>query len=243
MQDHEVTELIMAAVDSTPPRQHKCLYCGQAFARESTLAAHQCEPKRRHQQRGEMGVQLGFQAWLRFYELTQGSARSKTYEDFSASQFYSAFTKFGRHCHSISAIDAGRFIDYVIKGNFKLDHWCRDEIYAKYLFELLRTEAAQDALERSIKTMVEWGDLKSRPFNDYFREISAGRLADHLRNGRISPWVIYCSDSGIARLESLSEDLLSLIITWIDPPYWIKRLHDYPADAELSRLVLSEAGL
>ena len=67
---------------------YACKYCGKEYKKESTLGAHLCEPKRRHQQKNETGVQLGFKAYIRFYELTQGSAKLKTYEDFSSSPYY-----------------------------------------------------------------------------------------------------------------------------------------------------------
>ena len=38
----------------------KCNYCGKSFAKESTLAVHMCEQKRRYMQKDEKHVQLGF---------------------------------------------------------------------------------------------------------------------------------------------------------------------------------------
>ena len=67
---------------------YACRYCKKEFRKESTLAAHLCEPKRRWQQEKETGVQLGFRAYLRFFEITQGSAKLKTYGDFVASPYY-----------------------------------------------------------------------------------------------------------------------------------------------------------
>ena len=67
---------------------YTCKYCNKTFSKESILAVHACEPKRRAQQQSDPAVQIGFRAYLRFYETTQGSAKLKTYEDFSSSQFY-----------------------------------------------------------------------------------------------------------------------------------------------------------
>ena len=76
---------------------YKCRYCEKEFRKESSLAVHLCEPKRRWQQEKEVGVQLGLKAYLRFYEITQGSAKLKSYEDFVKSPYYNAFVKWGRH--------------------------------------------------------------------------------------------------------------------------------------------------
>ena len=69
---------------SESSQNYKCRYCDKQFRKESTLAAHLCEPKRRWQQETETGVQFGLRAYLQFYETTQGSARLKSYEDLFA---------------------------------------------------------------------------------------------------------------------------------------------------------------
>ena len=154
-----------------PLSEYKCRYCGVNFSRESTLNVHQCEPKRRDTQRNEKGVIIGFNAWLRFYELAQGSAKLKTYENFSESSLYGAFVKFGRHCVNISAINVDQFTDWVLKKNYKIDNWCRDTIYSEYLYNLMRIESATDALERSILTMQAWSEeFPEYNFNEYFRK-------------------------------------------------------------------------
>ena len=58
-------------------KSFSCKYCDKEFRKESTLAAHLCENKRRWQQEKETGVQLGLRAYLQFYETTQGSAKLK----------------------------------------------------------------------------------------------------------------------------------------------------------------------
>ena len=92
-------------------QKYECKYCGVKFSRESTLNVHQCEPKRRDLQRNDKGVRIGYIAWMRFFELTQGSAKLKTYEDFCKSLLYKDFVKFGRHCHNIDTINVNKFID------------------------------------------------------------------------------------------------------------------------------------
>jgi transcription initiation factor TFIIIB Brf1 subunit/transcription initiation factor TFIIB len=222
--------------------EHVCKYCGQGFVRESTLQVHQCEPKRRDQQRSEKGVVIGFQTWLRFHELTQGSAKLKTYTDFCNNNFYNAFVRFGRYCVGISAINVNQFIDYVLKNQIKIDNWCKDKIYEEYLYKLLRTESADDALERSILTMQEWAEQTDNDITAYFTAISSNRFVQHVLNGRVSCWAIYCCDNGIAKLETLSEEQVTLLMPWIDPEFWQRKLHDYPADAELTKHILAQAG-
>ena len=67
---------------------YECRYCKKSFVKETSLAVHMCEPKRRWQQEKEVGVQLGLKSYLRFYEVTQGSAKLKSYADFINISYY-----------------------------------------------------------------------------------------------------------------------------------------------------------
>ena len=225
---------------------YKCKYCGKEYRKESTLAAHLCETKRRWQQEKETGVQFGYQAYLRFFEMTQGSAKLKTYGDFVTSPYYLAFIKFGRHMVSIRAVNPKMFIDWVIKENKKLDHWTHEKIYIEYLKQYMRKEAVQDALERALKEMQEYADEHQEfrnGFSDYFRYGNANRICYHIANGRVSPWVVFNCTSGIEFLDSLNEEQIAIILPWIDPDYWQQKFKDYLADTEWIKMILKEAGL
>lgn len=225
---------------------YKCKYCEKDFRRESTLAAHLCEPKRRWQQEKETGVQLGLRAYLRFYEITQGSAKLKSYEDFVASPYYNAFVKWGRHMVAIRGVNPPAFLEWLLKNNKKIDQWCKDEFYVTYLHEYLRREAVQDALERALKEMQDYADeheeLKGG-FKDYFRYANANRVCYHISTGRVSPWIVYNCGSGHEFLESLGEEQLAIVMPWIEPEYWQRKFKDYMADAEWVKDILNKAGL
>ena len=225
---------------------YKCRYCEKEFRKESSLAVHLCEPKRRWQQEKETGVQLGLRAYLRFYEITQGSARMKSYEDFVASPYYNAFVKWGRHMVGIRGINPPAFLEWLLKNNKKIDQWCRDEFYVTYLHEYLRREAVQDALERALKEMQDYADeheeLKGG-FRDYFRYANANRICHHISTGRISPWIVYNCGSGHEFLESLEGQQLAIVMPWVDPDYWQRKLKDYTAASEWVKDILIKAGL
>ena len=116
---NEILQTWQEASDMTTNQSspsYKCRYCEKEFRKESSLAVHLCEVKRRWQQEKEVGVQLGLKAYLRFYELSQGSAKLKTYKDFSESPYYGAFVKFGRHCQAIRCVNFANFLD-------EMDQW------------------------------------------------------------------------------------------------------------------------
>jgi len=223
-----------------------CRYCKKSFVKETTLIAHMCEPKRRYQQEKETGVQLGLKAYLRFYEISQGSAKTKNYDDFVGSPYYTAFVKFGRHLVGVRCVNTASFTDWLLKNNKKIDHWCKEALYLEWLHEYMKKEAVQDALERALKEMQDYSDAEPKlqnNFNNYFRLGSANRIVHHISNGRISPWIVYNCDSGVDFVGSLNEEQIAIIMPWIDPDHWQRKFKDYLADTEWVKSVLAAAAL
>ena len=223
-----------------------CRYCKKSFVKETTLIAHMCEPKRRYQQEKETGVQLGLKAYLRFYEISQGSAKTKNYDDFVGSPYYTAFVKFGRHLVGVRCVNTASFTDWLLKNNKKIDHWCKEALYLEWLHEYMKKEAVQDALERALKEMQDYADSEPKlqnNFNNYFRLGSANRIVHHISNGRISPWIVYNCDSGVDFVGSLNEEQIEIIMPWIDPDHWQRKFKDYLADTEWVKSVLAAAAL
>ena len=229
---------------SESSQSYKCRYCEKEYRKESTLAAHLCEQKRRWQQEKETGVQFGLRAYLQFYESTQGSSRLKSYTDFVSSPYYGAFVKFGRHCVGIRCINVNNFTEWLLKNNKKIDNWCKDGFYEEWLLEYLKRESPQDALERALREMEDYArnsDIAN--FSHYFLYGNTNRVCYHISTGRISPWIVYNCDSGIEFLGNLSEEHLGLVMSYIDPDFWYCKFSDYVADVEWCKHILKEAGL
>ena len=220
---------------------YKCEHCSKLFAKEKTLVIHICEQKRRHLSRDERHVQAGLLTYQRFYELTQKSKATKTFEEFASSPYYTAFVKFGSFMINTAPIYPERFIDYVIKSGVKLDHWCRDELYDSYIRELIKIEPADGAIQRTIKTMMEWADTNSAPWEHYFQYVNLNRATHDIKEGLISPWLILNTKSGKDLLHRMNDEQLEIVGPVVDPQFWIRRFKSLPADVELIKDVVKEA--
>jgi hypothetical protein len=202
----------------------KCEYCGKKFAKEKTLAVHVCEQKRRHLGKNEKHVQAALLTYNRFYELAQGGKGNKTFAEFAKSPYYNAFVKFGSFIANTNPIYPERFIDYVVKSGVKLDHWARDAVYDQYLLDLIKAEPAESAIQRSIKTMMEWSDANDAPWEHYFKYVNLNRATHDIREGLISPWLLLNTKAGKEMLQGMNDEQLEIIGLIVDPQYWSRRL-------------------
>jgi hypothetical protein len=221
---------------------YTCEFCKKTFMKESSAAVHMCEPKRRRLEQSERGVQLGLQAYLKFYETMQGSARLKTFEDFTESPYYRAFVKWGRYCVNTRVINPTQFMIWLLRNQKKIDRWSSDQFYTDYLMEYLRLEAVQDALARAVEHSMTWQERTGHPAHDMLRYGNHNAVCYDITAGRISPWVIYNSESGQKFLSDINSEQLAMIWPYIDSDVWQKRFADYSADQEYAKEILKQAG-
>lgn len=220
---------------------YKCEHCGKSFTKEKTLVVHICEQKRRHLSRNEKHVQAGLLTYQKFYQITQKSRSSKTFDEFITSPYYNSFVKFGSFFINTSPIYPEKFIEYVITSGVKLDHWCRDELYYSYVIDMLKKEPADGAIQRTIQTMMDWADKNNSSWEHYFLYVNLNRATYDIKEGLISPWLILNTKSGKNMLSKFTDEQLEIISTIIDPEFWIKRFKSLPADLELVKDIVREA--
>lgn len=221
---------------------YQCEFCKKTFARESTVAVHMCEPKRRRLEQNERGVQIGFQAYLQFYKLMNKSSKQRTFDDFADSPYYKAFVKFGRYCVDTRVINPSRMIDWLLKHQKKIDQWCSDRIYTEYLIDYLQSEPAADAVARSIEYSMDWAEKHSAQPQDCLRYGSNNMMCYAITTGRISPWVIYNSESGQRFLTQISSEQIGMIWPYINSDIWQRKFADYPDEQVWVKDILNKAG-
>lgn len=224
-------------------KPHKCVYCEKSFSRESTLSTHVCEQKRRALQKDDKPVLLGFYAYQRFYKLCASIKVEKTYNEFARSQYYNSFVKFGSFLNNVKPLYMEKYIDYVVTSGVKLDQWCRDEMYEKYVLEYILNESVETALERSIKTMETWASENNSQWNHYFLYVNTNHASWHIRDGKISPWVLLNSENAKTMLSKFNDEQLELIYPYLNPLHWGKVFSNNKKDIDLVKQVIQQGNI
>lgn len=200
--------------------QFSCEFCSRSFLRESTIAKHICEYKHRWQDKDKRGNQIGFQAWIQFYKRNTANTKKRTYLDFIKSTYYNAFAKFGTYCVDSKVINVPRYVEWLLKNKISIDVWNKDTHYTNFLIEYLRQEDPLDAVARSVETLQELSIDEKLQYNDYLRYGNKNKICYNITTGRISPWMLYHSSSGLKFIDTLDESQVKLILEYIDPEKW-----------------------
>jgi len=220
-----------------------CKYCGKSFVKESTLSVHMCVKKRRYMEIETPGSRFGLRVFQKFYEITSNAKKLKTQQEFIDSQYYTDFAKFGNYIVNLKPVYPEQYIEFVIKNSVKIKDWTNDEVYYLYIENLVKTEPPNSAAERTITEIMEWSEINKEPFTEFFTKITANEASHLIRMGRISPWVLYLSDSAGKLMNRFNEDHSKIIGDIIDPGFWMKKFKKSPEDVVYIKDVLKQAGL
>lgn len=206
--------------------QHICEFCQKEFVRESSILKHVCETKRRYQNRDTQSVRIGFAAFAEFYS-RNGNRKKKDFMDFIKSAYYTGFVKFGNYCVDVNVLNTNRYIDWLLDNQIKLDSWNKDSIYTKFIIEYYKTEDPYDAIARSIETTMELSNQEQIEHKDVFRYGNVHKICFQITKGKISPWLLYQSISGLEFIEKLDVTQQKMILDYINPEQWALNFRKY----------------
>jgi hypothetical protein len=186
---------------------------------------------------------MGLELFRRFYELNTATKAPKRIEEFIDSKYYNSFIKLAKRIIDLRPVDQARFVDYVFQSGVKDRDWCKDRVYESYILDLLQKEATNRALERSIHTMNEWAEETGNSYNEFFAKVNPQEATYMIKMGKISPWVLYLSESADNLWNRLSEEQVEIICSTVNPKIWKARFQKKADDCDFVRGILSEAGL
>lgn len=212
------TKLLQTSLESDTV----CKWCEKEFRNERTLSAHMCPKKRRWADREMTHVRLGLRVFQMFYELSTTASKPKSMEDFIRSQYYEAFVKFGRSCVRNEYLEPEKFAEWLIKNGKKLADWSKDSLYDEFLLDYVKKETGIRALERSVLYLAEWSKDNDVEWQDYFKIVSTPRAVHDIRAAKISPWLLYLSDTGRELLTRFNDEQIKMINHIIDAKFWFK---------------------
>jgi hypothetical protein len=199
---------------------HQCDFCGRKFLRETTIAKHLCESKRRWLDKDKHCNRIGYNAWVQFYDTQHINKKKKEYADFIKSAYYTAFVKFGLYCVNANVINVTRYVDWLLKNQIKIDSWNKDSNYTKFIIDHLKTEDPLDAIARSIETTLALAKKDGIPTKDVFKYGNKNSICFEITKGKISPWMLFHSNSGLSFIENLDVTQQKMILEYINPEQW-----------------------
>lgn len=233
-----VTKEIKAPVSLGQREEFICSFCNKIFSKERTVLHHLCEQRRRYEQRNEKFSLLGFEAF-KTINLKCNTKTQMTEEEFRHSVFYLACVKWGHFMMDQRCFEPSQYLKWLITLKVNIDSWTDLDVYNSWLYTYIFEENPWDGLERSMKTIIEWGENNHLSYSDYFKKAPSDFIISDIRHGMITGWLLLTSESGLSWLSSLGDKEIEVIWPWIDSSRWEfkfnKNFEIYKQISELSK--------
>jgi hypothetical protein len=221
---------------------YKCRYCQKDFARETTLASHLCENKRRMLAVNDKQNRIAYQSWLLFRRLTISNVKhDKPYEDFIANRYFTGFMKLAKHIIDLGIEDPEGFVKFIVMNSVPMHKWHEAVVYESYVKDRTKKETVERAVERSVLNMKAWSERTGQAWEEYFQRVNAPDAVQDIRMGRISPWCTFATDQGSRLIDRLEPGQIQQLIEYIEPQSWRARVMRQRQDAQWVQHVFNEA--
>ena len=91
--------------------------------------------------------------------------------------------------------------------------------------------------------MESWAQEKDKSWNNYFREVSPNLAIHHIRGGKISPWLVFLSESGQDLWGGLNQEQIALIKDIAEPMFWKRIFLKNPEEVNLVQDIVEASNL
>lgn len=223
--------------------ENRCDHCKKTFVKPGTLLKHMCEPKRRWMDKDKPANRIAYMSWSKFYQQYQPRSKKKEYVDFTSSPYYGAFIKYGSYCVDVGVVNPLMYIDWLLKEKVSIDNWTSDRVYDRYLIEYSRLEDSMDAVKRSVDTLLQFAETENIKVGDVLRYSNANKICHKIVSGKLSPWLLFNSESGQYFLSTLNSGQTEMIFEYINPDIWNIKFKREVENVTQVRNLLKEAGI
>ena len=90
---------------------------------------------------------------------------------------------------------------------------------------------------------MEWAEENNSVWNHYFNYINLNRAIWHIKDGKISPWLILNCASGKEMVSKFNDEQLEIVYLIMNPEHWTMRFKRQSNDVQLVKEIVKESKL
>lgn len=210
----------------------KCQYCQKEYKSKKRFIKHECLLKERYENKDNKLNQLAFLFFNNYFKRSFGTHIQKTYDDFVKSSLYIDFIKLGKYVIENKVFYPEKYLDFLINNKIKIKFWYKDSSYDHYILYILQNETLEEGITRTIKFMAIWAKKNNTTYTNFFKNATKPFIIHNILQGNISPWMLYCSKSGMDFLNNLFKEELIKLKPYIEPYVWERKLAINKKDVE-----------
>lgn len=159
------------------------------------------------------------------------------------SKFYRSFINFAEMVINANIAKPERYMELMIAGDINPTLWCRNSAYAIYLDYFDKIADPLDHVQESINYLLDICEKENTALPSVFKHLGSQRIISLIRQRRLTPWLLFCSETFKGVLRSLDKSELGAFEIVVNSGYWAKRFDEEQETLNNIKTIAKELGL
>lgn len=217
-----------------------CEYCGVVLKTQKGIDGHLCKRKKLIRDAGPSGMVKAYELfdfWIRYGGIAR---KSRTMDQFTNSPYFSLFVDLNNFV-TREKISGKTYLKWLIDSKIKSHQWMKQEVVKAFTRHGATHGSLSETLVSSLKFMAKRCDEVGVDISDFFTSVGPSECLQFIRDGKISPWIIFLSPKSSSVLDRMSQEQANFITDFIDVEEWERKMAT--EKTEEAERILRELGL
>ncbi len=224
-------------------KQWKCAFCGRAFTRKVWYDRHTCDKKKRFMQSNSINVQKAYRLFIHWQRRTGllRRGKEKSMEDFCKSPFYQTFVNLVEFASGQYVVSAFLYVDWLAEKRVPDYKWTDREQAQLFMADYRRYQIPEEQAKATVENIKAWCRDKGYSIKEFFDVVTPSQAMAMVREGRLSPWVLFSYEPAVRMVESLDDPTFFMLDEFLNAQHWVEEVERNPDDSEKVVARMAEA--
>ena len=206
----------------------RCIHCQKAFQRKAWYDKHECEAKKRFENRHDIAVILAYKIYNHWNKRNGfNRRREETMEQFEKSFLYKTFVALARWARENAVISTFLYVDYLTEKSVPERDWMDEKTLAAYRAWIRDHENPMLQVRLTVDAIRQFCELRKMDPQTFFSSVTVADALRMVENRELMPWVLLGYETSVCELVSRFDDTrLAKLDELINTNYWLARINE-----------------
>lgn len=224
-------------------RKFKCAFCEREFTRKVWYDRHDCDKKKRFMQSNSINVQKAYRLFIHWQRRTGllRRGKEKTMQDFCKSPFYQTFINLVEFASGQYVVSAFLYMDWLAEKRIPDFKWTDRAQAEQFMSDYRLYQVPEEQAKATAANIRAWCRDQGFSVKEFFNVVSPSQTMTMIREGRLSPWVLFSYEPAVRMVEKLDDDTFFMIDEFLNAQHWMEEVEKNPNDSALVVSHITEA--
>lgn len=224
-------------------KEFKCAFCDRKFTRKVWYDRHTCDKKKRFMTANSINVQKAYRLFIHWQRRTGllRRGKEKTMQDFCRSPFYQTFINLVEFAAKQYVVSGFLYIDWLAEKRIPDFKWTDRAQAEAFMADYRKYQIPEEQAKATAENIRAWCRDQGFSVREFFDVVSPSQTMTMVREGRLSPWVLFAYEPAMRMVERLDDHTFFSLDEYLNTQHWMEEIERNASDSDLVVKHMSEA--